>query len=73
MSKHDDSVTDLFGSALQDERAYLLSRAEEHRQRSEATTDYPAKMIHDRLCQLYAERADQLPLVDTDQDMAQHY
>ncbi len=40
-----------------EEQAYLLKRAEYHRQRGESSPEPSARSIHERLQQLYEERA----------------
>ena len=40
-----------------EERAYLLERAEVHRQLSENTTEIEIRAIHLRMSRLYAEQA----------------
>jgi hypothetical protein len=49
-----------------EERDYLLARAAEHRDHAENSTRHEAKSIHLALAQLYAQRAADVIVVDTD-------
>lgn len=50
----------------EDERAYLLKRAKDHQQLSERSQEFAIKATHEKLRQLYVDRAERIEIVVPD-------